>query len=481
MAIATSENILKLMYSYNIWWRDGSIPESYSKPIKRFAYYEALKSFMHRELRRYVVISGARRVGKTTILYQIMKYLLENNVNPRNILYLSFDNPLLKFTNMEEIMTLYMNNVSMGEDVYLLFDEIQYASDWEKWLKVFYDTRPRWRVCATGSASPVLEHGINESGVGRWSVISVPTLSFYEYCELVGVEKPKLDDNIIPTSLAKLETKELNKIFNKISPLQKQFNRYLTVGGFPELALSQDDFYSQRMLREDVVDKILKRDIPSLFNIRNPAVLEKVFLYLCYCSSNIINFTTMSKELDNTSIATLQDYVEHLRRSNLIYQSMPINLDGKKVLKAKPKIYIADAALRNAVLMLDNVVTDSEEMGIMVETAIYKHVATFYYRNRERVGYFRQTAGKAKEIDIVVEGVWGKILLEVKYREQSKIKKDDAIITMPTKKDKAFIITKNPTDFGIVENIKGQQIVKIPAFAFLYLLGHAEKIGYFRV
>jgi hypothetical protein len=399
---------------------------------------------MHRELRRYVVISGARRVGKTTILYQIMKYLLDNNVNPRNILYLSFDNPLLKFTNMEEIMTLYMNNVSMGEDVYLLFDEIQYASDWEKWLKVFYDTRPRWRVCATGSASPVLEHGINESGVGRWSVISVPTLSFYEYCELVGVEKPKLDDNIIPTSLAKLETKELNKIFNKISPLQKQFNRYLTVGGFPELALSQDDFYSQRMLREDVVDKILKRDIPSLFNIRNPAVLEKVFLYLCYCSSNIINFTTMSKELDNTSIATLQDYVEHLRRSNLIYQSMPINLDGKKVLKAKPKIYIADAALRNAVLMLDNVVTDSEEMGIMVETAIYKHVATFYYRNRERVGYFRQTAGKAKEIDIVVEGVWGKILLEVKYREQSKIKKDDAIITMPTKKDKAFIITKNP-------------------------------------
>lgn len=76
----------------------------------------------------------------------------------------------------------------------------------------------------------------------------------------------------------------------------------------------------------------------ELFNIRNAAVLEKVFLYLCYNTSNIVNFATMSKELDNTPAVTLSNYIEYLERANL-------ELGGKKILKAKPKVYIADAAI----------------------------------------------------------------------------------------------------------------------------------------
>lgn len=72
-------------------------------------------------------------------------------------------------------------------------------------------------------------------------------------------------------------------------------------------------------------------------------------------------------------------------------------------------------------------------------------------------------------------------MIEVKYREQSKIKDDDTIFTMSTKKDKCFVVTKNASDFGIIKNNAGEQIMKIPAYAFLYLLGHAEKVGYFRV
>ncbi|MBA1334131.1 MAG: hypothetical protein HPY66_1615 [Firmicutes bacterium] len=224
----------------------------------------------------------------------------------------------------------------------------------------------------------------------RWSVIQVPTLSFYEYCELTQVdERPKLDLSIKPTALVDLKQHELNDIMNRLSPLQKHFHRYLTVGGFPELALSKDDYYAQRMLREDVVDKVLKRDIPSLFSIRNAAVLEKVFLYLCFNSSNIINIAAMSKELDNTSAATVLNYIHFLERANLIYVSYPVSLDGKKILKGKPKIYIADAAIRNAVLMLDNVLANPEEMGIMVETSVYKHLAAFYYRLNTKVGYYR--------------------------------------------------------------------------------------------
>lgn len=483
MAIVTSENILKLLYAYNPWWRNGAIPTEYLKPIKRFAYYDAITMLKHKEIRRHIILSGARRVGKTTLLFQMADTLLREGVESRNILYISFDHPLLKFCSMEEIMAVYEANVSIDANYYLFFDEIQYATDWEMWLKVFYDTQPGWRITATGSASPVIAQGVSDSGVGRWNVIHVPTLSFYEYCELTQIENlPQLDKGIKPTALSVLAKPQLSLLMNQLEPLQKHFHRYLTVGGFPELALSKDDYYAQRMLREDVVDKVLKRDIPALFNVRNAAVLEKVFLYICFHSSNIINTAAMSKELDNTPVTTVSNYVQFLERANLIYISNPIQLDGKKVLKVKPKIYIADAAIRNAVLMLDDVLSDPVEMGMMVETAVYKHLAAFYYRSRMNVGFYRRSGSNEKEIDIVVEFPTGKILAEVKYRENAEIKASDAIVEMANGDKEhiaaALIITKRADDYGIMPHETKVPIMRIPAHALLYLLGHTEKVGY---
>lgn len=96
-------------------------------------------------------------------------------------------------------------------------------------------------------------------------------------------------------------------------------------------------------------------------------------------------------------------FAYHETMKNLIYISNPVNLDGKKVLKSKPKIYIADAAIRNGVLMFDQVLFDDVEMGIMVETSVYKHLASFYYRSRTNVDYYRRSDGNKKEINIVVE------------------------------------------------------------------------------
>jgi len=98
-------------------------------------------------------------------------------------------------------------------------------------------------------------------------------------------------------------------LFHKLSPLQRHFNRYLTVGGFPELALSKDELLAQRIMRDDVVDKVLKRDIPVLYNIRSIVDLERIFLYLCYHSSNIISMDAISKELEGVSRPTVEKIV----------------------------------------------------------------------------------------------------------------------------------------------------------------------------
>jgi hypothetical protein len=320
--------------------------------------------------------------------------------------------------------------------------------------------------------------GNRESGAGRWSVIQVPTMSFYEYCELLGIERPQLPETLKITPLLRMTQQERTQIMLQLSKVQNHFNRYLQVGGFPELALADNDMIAQQIMREDVVDKVLKRDLPSLYNIRNATELERIFLYLCNVSSEIVSIEAIAKELSGVSRPTVENYIQYLESANLIYQSWPVDMAGKKVLKARPKIYIADAAIRNAVLMDDSLLTDPVEMGKLVETAVYKHVAAFYYQQATSVGYFRG-GKKGKEIDIVVDYPnTSNILIEVKYREGAPIADDDAIVQLCGEASAAIVVTKNPGDFGVHNTPQGKDLLRIPAFAFLYLLGHAEKHGY---
>jgi len=483
MALFSDEKLLNLLLQYNPWWKNGALPAVYNPPQRRYAFYEIKKILARKELRRFVIISGARRVGKTTIMYQLIADLLKQGISPRNIVYLSFDNPIIKLGGFERVLQVYDTAFPVEGEVYFFFDEVQYAKEWDNWIKVLYDQRPMLKLVATGSASPILEKGAAESGVGRWQLLRLPTLSFYEYCELLQLEaRPSLPVGLRPTQLHKMKRADLIEIMSKLAPLTQHFNRYLCVGGFPELALASDDREAQRILREDVVDKVIKRDLLMLFNVRNPLQLEKVFLYLCMNSSNLINFATMSKELDDMNKATLANYVELLKQSNLIYISEPIGLEGKSILKGRPKIYVADAAIRNAVLMLEDVIANSEEMGVMVETTIYKHITSFYYQTTSQVGYYRRNYGNQKEIDVVVELPRGRILCEVKYRENSRISENDAIIEMAdsdtAKVLGAIVITKKPEDFGSISHNTKTPVVRIPAAAFLYLLGKAEAEGY---
>lgn len=527
MAIFDEEQVLKILNAYNPWWKNAQIPKDYLKEMKRTAYYEAERILTNKSVRRFIVLSGARRVGKTTILYQLIQKLLEKGINEKNIIYLTLDNPILKFGTLDKIMEIYINNFAVDGQIYIFLDEIQYATDWNNWLKVFYDQNKNWNVVATGSASPLIEKGITESGVGRWKTITVPTLSFYEYCKLIdenqevnvddimqGMKKLPEDtraklnskdlnsekrydflkviiNNIIEEyknverinkeipkdfsvkDLEKMEEEELARIINALEPMKKYFNRYLTLGGFPELALSKDDKLAQRILREDIVDKVLKRDMPELFGIRNISILEKVFLYLCFESSNIINYTTMSQNLEGVTVPTVQDYVKYLENANLIYISEQLNASGTKLLKGKPKIYVADSALRNAVLMKDDVLTDATEMGYIVETAVYRHMYTYIQNTTGEIGYYRD--GKVdKEIDIITNSVKENMYVEVKYREDTTIKKDNPIYQRTDEKDRLFVITKKIDDYSITKLENGKKIVRIPAFAYLYLLGLEE-------
>jgi len=128
--------------------------------------------------------------------------------------------------------------------------------------------------------------------------------------------------------------------------------------------------------------------------------------------------------------------------------------------------------------MDDSLLTDPVEMGKIVETAVYKHVAASYYQQATSVGYFRG-GRRGKEINIVVDYPnTANILIEVKYREGVPIADDNAIAELCSEASAAMVVTKSASDFGVHSTKSGTDMLRIPAFVFLYLLGHAEKHGY---
>ena len=469
MHIFDQTSLNALLQQINPWWTSEQRPDRVPV-VRRQAFYDVLQCISHTQLRRFAVISGARRVGKTTVMRQLIAHLLEQGVPRTNILYISFDNPVFKLSGIHAVLEAYRQITYRGGRCYYFLDEIQYAEDWSLWVKTLYDHHPDVQVVATGSASPALERGTADSGVGRWRVFRMPTLTFREFCTLQGLV-PAQEDTPTLEMLPALHPAEFNMLMMRLGNLSPHWYHYLRQGGFPELLHIEDPEEVQNILQEDVVDKVLKRDVPALFDVRNPVQLEKIFLYLCLHSSNIVNLDTISSAL-GVSKPTLSKYIGYLQDANLIYCARNLCATGKKGLTAQPKIYVADAALRNACLMRFAPLDNESDLGAMVESTVYKHFYAAYGRQGE-VGFIRNGARGSNEIDIAVELRNGKRLFcEVKYRNSSELSAQEAIIRQCHESPDALALlaTKLPQDYGFSTSPGSAPLLKIPAHTMCYLL-----------
>ena len=464
MSVFSKENILKVLSACNPWWRTGNGQIRQAMPGKRFAYAEAMRQLEREDDRRAVILTGMRQLGKTTILYQMIETLLKKGTDPRRIVLITLENPLLRQSDLTVILECYHEAVYPGKDILLFCDELPFGKNWAMWLKDLYDRQPEARVAATASASLALMKAGSSGGAGHWAVIPVPPLSFYEYCEFLDLERPELP--------------QLNQRWpgnmEKLAVVQKYFPRYLFTGGFPASALAEDTFSAMQTIREKVVDKALREDLPALYSIRSPAELERIFLLLCTASSGIISLEALAKELHGLSRPTLENYLLYLESANLIRQSRPVALGEEKILKASPKIYLADNALRSAVLPDDALMTDAEQADRAAEAAVYRQIL-FHDRRALSVGYYRGRK-RGREIDIVVQYPDGKaMLLDIQYRDNAVVTGREEISVRCGEGASAMVLTKNASDFGISLTASGEQIIRIPVFAFLYLLGRQEE------
>ena len=442
--------------------------------------FDACRSYLaNTGLRRAVLLSGPRRVGKTTVLQQMAQALVRQGDEPKSILYLSLDHPLLKLLSLREIISLYHESAySEGKPSTLLLDEIQYAPEWETEIKLLVDHRPQYRILATGSASVIHHERLAESGVGRWITVPIPTLSFFEFV-LIRSERPDgIAADLRVSDLFGYSPSDLSVLDSRMRPLQPLFQRYLLVGGFPETAAQENPHLCQRLLREDVVERVLKRDMTALFGVRNINELEKLFIYLCLHSGGILAHQSCAKALGTTT-TTIANHLTLLEQANLIYRLPPSALGGKRILKARNKYYLVDAALRNAVLLRgEEILTNPEEMGTIVETTVLRHLYAYYYRDRPEIVYWRDAATN-KEVDIIVRSPAYVLPFEVKYKEDPSLNRKSGLGTycISEKPKQAYLVTKRDVDFAAtrLDEIE-TRFLKIPAYILCYLLGQSERL-----
>ncbi|MFP4350690.1 MAG: ATP-binding protein [Desulfococcaceae bacterium] len=468
--------IIHVLTGFNPWWSERPCPVP---PFRRLAFDACRRYLEDAGLRRAVLLSGPRRVGKTTVLQQMAQALVQKGDDPKSILYLSLDHPLLKLLSLREILSLFHESTYPdGRPATLLLDEIQYAPQWETEIKLLVDHKPQYRILATGSASVVHRDRLAESGVGRWITVPIPTLSFFEFVSMRNQVEEGIDSNLRVSALFSHSTGDLSALATRMRPLQPLFQRYLLVGGFPETVSQENIDLCQRLLREDVVERVLKRDLTALFGVRNINDLEKLFIYLCLHTGGILAHQSCAKDLGTTA-TTVANHLTLLEQANLIYRLPPSGLAGKKVLKARNKYYLVDAALRNAVLLRgEEIYTNPEEMGTIVETTVLRHLFACYYRDTPEIVYWRDAASQ-KEVDIIVRSPAYVLPFEVKYKAKPQLDRKGGLGMFCASENpkQGYLVTQQEADFGVtrLKNID-TTFLKIPAYILCYLLGQSERL-----
>jgi predicted AAA+ superfamily ATPase len=300
------------------------------------------------------------------------------------------------------------------------------------------------------------------------------TLSFFEYLQLKQIELPELESISALGDFFTWPRDKFVRLADKAQSYIGHFHEYLIRGGFPQTAMMQNIVQAQRLLREDIVDRVLKRDMTALFGVRHVLDLEHTFLYLCLHDGGLLDLPTLCANLE-VKRPTAQNFIDLLEAAHLIFRLQPFGY-GKDILRARYKIYLADAAIAPAVMLKGkSLLEDPGALGVATETAVFKHLCAYYGRENVPLSYWR--GSQEREVDIVAQAGARLTAFEVKYRTQHQgVRELKGLVELCDKKSiaEAYIITKSIHDFSLIDDLKPTPALRIPAAIFCYFLGQLE-------
>ena len=281
-----------------------------------------------------------------------------------------------------------------NEQYFVFFDEVQYLKQWELNLKTLADAYPNIRFVASGSAAAALKKSSNESGAGRFTDFSLPPLTFYEYVHLRHLEH-QLRESTLNWNGHEVHSFEPADIVG----LNNTFVEYINYGGYPEVAFNTEmQADPGQYIRHDIIDKVLLRDLPSLYGIGDVQELNSLFAMIAFNSGGEFAYESLAQ---NTGVKkeTLRKYIEYFEAAFLLKKIHRTDDTAKRYQREHAfKLYLTNPSLRCA--LFEPITMDDKEIGTMVETAVY---AQWIPRIGANIGYASWREGRKAmgEVDIV--------------------------------------------------------------------------------
>lgn len=474
-------DIAPLLRPYNPWMEQGEkglqeVPE-FTRPV----FQDLIRDLQ--KLPQILSITGPRRVGKSTLLHQIVRYHLRQEYPPEFLIYYSLDDPALFRPSIDrggfmEALMLEARRRAGRKRVFLLLDEIQRLERWELHLKKYYDLRYPVRLVVSGSASSPIFKKSRESLLGRVKDYHLLPFSFREFLlfhfrdngevveELGGVHQ---DGTAVMGMLAgdpkhlDLQSVRIRRLSDQMWRLAHEaFEHYLREGGFPEVWEMQTWEQKTDYLYDNQVKKVIYEDLVLAAEFRKPEQLKRFYISLLEQPGREVNLSRIAEE---TGIlpAQVEKYLPLLEMTDLVAHIEKFRKSPVRVRRGSVKFYLVDLALRNAVLRLrDAGLSDPATLGVYAENLVFN--ALRKWRGTVAIDYYRE---RDNEVDFVVHVGPRKYLpFEVKYRDT--ISEDDLrqirSFLVRFKSYPGIVVTKKPEDFG-----KRDDLFLIPLFQFLLM------------
>lgn len=419
-------NIKTNLIITNPWWNNERINEQFLLGRKRKEFEDIIE---HIDNKRILSIIGPRRVGKSTLIYQTINYLLgEEKIDNKRILLFSGDDPSLFFDEndkLSDVLDVYFNEIlqesisKLKSRVYVFIDEIHFIKNWQNYLKTYFDRKYNIKFIITGSSSMHLFKDANESLLGRIENIHVLPLTFNQFMNFYMTYISNTEDILIP----KFDFDNIDEVMKKLEKIyyneelklkiQKILKRYMIVGGYPEYFEVRDIEVWQKQLSEDIITRGIYKDILTIYNIKSPEILEKLLYYIASNNSQNFAYSGIASTFGIDTV-TVMTYLGYLKQAFLINILENYSNNIAKVIRTNKKLSILDNGIQNSLLKQKDI--DSNMAGHIIESMVdfdfrllceKENYKQFYYRNTDK-----------EEIDIIIDRNIDIIPIEVKYTNQ---------------------------------------------------------------
>lgn len=347
--------IVNVLEKQNPWW----FGKCFSTGVPRLQYYPRLSVYMRTE--EILLILGARRTGKSTLIYQLISSLELPEDESESVLYINLDEPVFQSqAKSPDLLSGIIEEhiaATKKEKYYIFLDEIQNFKYWTQTLKTLYDTDKRLKFVLTGSTSSLLRKNTITRLSGRYLALTVFPLTFREYLDFRGIKK-------LTSAEKRLE-----------------FEEYLRHGSFPRISLEEDTVIKEELLK-NYYETIYLKDIIFPHKLRNNRDVINLLYFIISNVGKPFSYKGIASVLE-ISADTVKEYLGYAEDSYLLYSISKFDYSLRKQLVNPKKLYCLDTGLINAVSfsfsenygrLLDNLVLIEL---IRRQSDVYYHKGTY--------------------------------------------------------------------------------------------------------